>query len=178
MEYFDADCLCLRATDYKDNDKLLTLYAPEKGKIFAVAKGCKSPKAKLKYAASPLCFGHYYFSVKNGRFTLIGCDCYDSFFDMSQDIEKYCSAMTVVETLDKTQMEGQYDHEVYVHSLQTLQSLKSSVENSGDVAREFLKKTLELSGYKCDVKDLRSTYHVFVREFGVKLNSLEMLINL
>ncbi|MDY4592184.1 MAG: DNA repair protein RecO [Eubacteriales bacterium] len=178
MEYFDADCLCLRATDYKDNDKLLTLYAPEKGKIFAVAKGCKSPKAKLKYAASPLCFGHYYFSVKNGRFTLIGCDCYDSFFDMSQDIEKYCSAMTVVETLDKTQMEGQYDHEVYVHSLQTLINLKNSQEKCEEEVRKFLAKALILSGYKCEADDLRSTYDVFVREFGIKLNSLEMLINL
>ncbi|MGN0771630.1 MAG: DNA repair protein RecO [Christensenellales bacterium] len=178
MDYFDADCLCLRTIDYKDNDKLLTLYAPEKGKISAVAKGCKSPKAKLKYAASPLCFGHYYFSVKGGRYVLTGCDCYDSFFDVISDMEKYCCAMVVVETLDKCQMEGQYEHDLYVSCLNALRRLKGQVDNAEAFAVEFLASAIELLGYKRQKMNLKDTYNFFDKELGVKLNSLQMLIKL
>ena len=59
MDIVSLDCLCLKAIDYKDNDRLVTLYASGKDKLTAVAKGCKSPKAKLKFAASPFCFGNY-----------------------------------------------------------------------------------------------------------------------
>lgn len=58
------DGLCIRTIDYKDNDKLITLYCAEKGKITATAKGVKSAKAKLKFCASPFCFGKYQLAAK------------------------------------------------------------------------------------------------------------------
>ena len=59
------DALCLKSIDYKDNDKIVTLYAVNKGKISIVAKGVKKQKAKLKYAVAPLCFGNYYVNTKS-----------------------------------------------------------------------------------------------------------------
>ncbi len=43
----------LRATDYLENDKILTLLTAEKGKITAGIKGVKKAGAKLKFAAQP-----------------------------------------------------------------------------------------------------------------------------
>ena len=48
--------LVLRATDYKENDKLLTLFSPTLGKITAGARGVKKPTAKLNFAAQPFAF--------------------------------------------------------------------------------------------------------------------------
>ena len=58
------NALCVRVVDYKDNDRLITLCTAEKGKILVKATGVKNPKAKLKFAASPLCTiidSSYYF---------------------------------------------------------------------------------------------------------------------
>lgn len=179
MEYFDSECLCLKAIDYKENDKLITLYCAGKGKIVATAKGCKSPKAKLKYATSPLCFGHYYFSKKNGRYTLTGCDCLDSFFDLSTDIEKFYTAMTIVEVLDKTQLEGQYDNVLFVHSLRTLNCLKDSQnEDIKKIVFDFLVKTVHILGYECFAIKLTDFSSYFFNNLGIKLNSLDFLLKL
>ena len=51
-----TDAVVLKAIDYKDNDKLLTLFSPSLGKITAGIKGVKKPKAKLAFAAQPFCF--------------------------------------------------------------------------------------------------------------------------
>ncbi|UKI51749.1 MAG: recombination protein O N-terminal domain-containing protein [Clostridium sp.] len=76
------NALCVRVVDYKDNDRLITLCTAEKGKILVKATGVKNPKAKLKFAASPLCFGEYIVVENKGRYTLKGCEAYDNFQDI------------------------------------------------------------------------------------------------
>lgn len=95
------ECLCLRSIDYKENDKLITLYAFGKGKISATVRGVKKAKAKLKYSSSLLCFAKYYFTVKNGYYNVIGCDLIDSFFNIWQDVDKYYLSLCSLEILEK-----------------------------------------------------------------------------
>ena len=51
-----ADALVLRATDYGEYDKMVTLLTAERGKIGAALKGVRRAGAKLKFAAQPFCF--------------------------------------------------------------------------------------------------------------------------
>ncbi len=53
----------LRATDYLENDKILTLLTAEMGKITAGIKGVKKAGAKLKFAAQPFCFAEYILEI-------------------------------------------------------------------------------------------------------------------
>ena len=50
-----ADALLLRAADYGENDKIVTLLTAEYGKIAAAMKGVKKAGAKLRFAAQPFC---------------------------------------------------------------------------------------------------------------------------
>ena len=58
----------LQSIDYKDHDKLLTLFSPTLGKILVGARGAKKPKAKLSFAAQPFCFAEYILAEKGGRY--------------------------------------------------------------------------------------------------------------
>ena len=95
------NALCVRVVDYKDNDRLITLCTAEKGKILVKATGVKNPKAKLKFAASPLCFGEYIVVENKGRYTLKGCEAYDNFQDIVFDLKRYYAGFSVLEWLDK-----------------------------------------------------------------------------
>ena len=93
MEQLEGEGICLRAVDFGESDKILTLYLAQKGKVAVKARGCKNAKSKLKYAATPLCFGKYYLAGK-GHYTLVGCDCIDSFYSITLDpIKYYCSCV-------------------------------------------------------------------------------------
>lgn len=50
---FKTDALVIKATDYKENDKLLNLFTPSRGKLTAGIRGVRKPKAKLAFAAQP-----------------------------------------------------------------------------------------------------------------------------
>ena len=59
-----VNALVIKAVDYKDNDRILTLYSLEKGKITAGIKGVKKAGAKLKFASEPFCFAEYILAEK------------------------------------------------------------------------------------------------------------------
>ena len=67
------NALMLRAADYGENDKILTLLTAEYGKITAGIKGVKKPAAKLKFAAQPFCFAEYVLARRGEKFTVINC---------------------------------------------------------------------------------------------------------
>ena len=54
-----TDAVVLQTLDYKDDDKLLTLFSPSLGKITAGIRGVKKPKARLAFAAQPFAFCEY-----------------------------------------------------------------------------------------------------------------------
>ena len=77
-----VNAIVIRAVDYKDNDRILTLYSLEKGKITAGIKGVKKAGAKLKFASEPFCFAEYILAEKNGRYTVTSASYYESFYDL------------------------------------------------------------------------------------------------
>ena len=84
-----VNALVLRAVDYKDNDKILTLYSLERGKITAGIKGVKKSGAKLKFASEPFAFCEFVLAEKQGRYTVIGATYIDSFFSLRTSLIKY-----------------------------------------------------------------------------------------
>ena len=64
---FKADALVLRAADWGEYDKIVTLFTAERGKLSAALKGVKRAGAKLKFAAQPFCFAEFVFVEKAGR---------------------------------------------------------------------------------------------------------------
>ena len=68
MEGIKVNALMLRAADYGENDKILTLLTAELGKISAGIKGVKKAGAKLKFAAQPFCFAEYILSKRGERY--------------------------------------------------------------------------------------------------------------
>lgn len=178
MDIVSLDGLCIRTTDYRDNDKLITLYCAEKGKITATAKGVKSAKAKLKFCASPFCFGKYQLAAKNGRYTVTGCDVYDGFFSLTSDIESYYCGGSVLEVLDKTTAEGDFIGTLFTAALRALKTLCYDDADARETLRVFLKDAVAALGFGEKDMSLAEFSRYFYSSLGVRLNSLNELLRL
>ncbi len=178
MDVVSLDGLCIRTTDYRDNDKLITLYCAEKGKITATAKGVKSARAKLKFCASPFCFGKYQLAAKNGRYTVAGCDVYDGFFSLTADIEKYYCGGCVLEVLDKTTAEGDFIGALFTAALRALRDLCYGDGEGKEILAEFLSAAVSALGFGEKKMTLADFYRYFCSSLGVKLNSLYELLRI
>ena len=43
---YTTDAIVLRHADYRDYDRMLTLFSPEYGRIDAIARGCRRPRPR------------------------------------------------------------------------------------------------------------------------------------
>ena len=73
MEQIKFKGIVLKSIDYKEKDKLLTIFSLELGKLTAVLKGVRQEKAKLKFAAMPFCFAEFVATNVNGYYTITEC---------------------------------------------------------------------------------------------------------
>ena len=120
---FKTDALVIKATDYKENDKLLNLFTPSRGKLTAGIRGVRKPKAKLAFAAQPFCFAEYVLAEKGGRYTVTAAYLYDGFFALRTDIVRYYAACAVLEICDALLVEEGESRALFIAAAEALKGL-------------------------------------------------------
>lgn len=113
MKEIKALGLCIRSVDYKENDKILTIYIEGVGKITTTARGVRKAKAKLKHAATPFNYGEYLLSENRGYYSLIGCDAIAAHYALWGRIEQFYMANIMLELLDKFANVGGVEDELF-----------------------------------------------------------------
>ena len=146
-----TEAVVLQTLDYKDNDKLLTLFSPTLGKITAGIKGVKKPTAKLAFAAQPFCFAEYVLAEKNGRYTVTAAYLHESFFELRVDIDKYYAACAIAETARELAVENERYQGLFIGFIEGLKSLCLTDETPAQAVISFLLIALLESGYPVDL---------------------------
>ena len=142
-----VNALVIKAVDYKDNDRILTLYSLEKGKITAGIKGVKKAGAKLKFASEPFCFAEYILAEKGGRYTVISASYIDSFYDLRLNLNKYYLSAVVSEFLNVHTENEISDPELFDLAINSIKNICYQDNETAHLAN-FLYKTIENQGYK------------------------------
>ena len=142
---FKVNALMLRAVDYNENDKILTLLTAELGKISAGIKGVKKAGAKLKFAAQPFCFAEYILAKRGDKYTVIGCSETESFYDLRTDINKFYAASAAAEAALALTFEGDECRDIFYKIVNTYSQMCAGDECLALI--NFLTYSLEKSGY-------------------------------
>ena len=141
----------LQTIDYKDNDKLLTLFSPTHGCITAGIRGVKKPKARLAFAAQPFCFAEYVLAEKGGRYTVTGAYLHESFFDLRTDVLRYYGACVVAEICRVLATENECHEGLFIACIECLKTLCLSESDETEAVITFLLVALRESGYPIDL---------------------------
>jgi DNA repair protein RecO (recombination protein O) len=140
--------IVLKSIDYKDNDKLLSLYTLEKGKIVASIRGVKKAGARLAYASEPFCFGQFMLSNRAERYLVTGCDMAESFFDLRCNLDKFYTGCAILEIVDNIGLPGEGNNQLFVLTLRALKNLCYGDADSYNVLIYFIANCIKNSGYK------------------------------
>ena len=149
-----TDAIVLQSIDYKDNDKLLTLFSPTLGKITAGIRGVKKPKAKLAFSAQPFCFAEYVLAEKGGRYTVTGAYLHESFFSLRYDIVRFYAACAATEVCLTILMENEQYEGLFIGLIECLKGLSLAEEDSAESLIGFMLIALRESGYPLDLSFL------------------------
>jgi DNA repair protein RecO (recombination protein O) len=144
---FKTNAIMLRAVDYKENDKILTLFTPTRGKVVTGIRGVKKPKAKLAFCAQPFSFCEYVLAEKNGRYTVTSAYLYDGFYGLRTDITRYYAACATLEICNALLMEEESAESTFIACVETLKSLSMTEDDSAEILLTFALRALFEAGY-------------------------------
>ncbi len=147
---FKTNALLLRAADYGENDKMVTLLTAERGKIGAAVKGVKKAGAKLRFAAQPFCFAEYVLAERGGRRTVISASLHDAFYTLCEDVEKFYAGAAVSEACDRVALEGMPAGDLLVAAVSALKGV--CLGKSAALVR-FYAQALTFAGYPVQARD-------------------------
>lgn len=123
MAFLTVTGIVTRYANYKDNDRILTLFTREMGRIDAKARGCRKQKSPLLACAQPFVFGEYQIFSSKDRFVVDQCDIRETFYPLREDIVKFTAANVMLSLSGLGVQERQPNAELFsllYHSLSFL----------------------------------------------------------
>jgi len=72
--------IVLRRINYRDNDRMVTLLSPSRGRIDAVIRNCRKPKSHNLNAAELFALGDYMIVETGGRMTVTSVRLIETFW--------------------------------------------------------------------------------------------------
>ncbi|MDP2873026.1 MAG: DNA repair protein RecO [Bacillota bacterium] len=121
MAAYTTEALILRARDFGEADRLLTLYTLAEGKVSAKVRGARKPKSRLSGATLPLTQAEV--MLWRGRSsieTLTQAVSKEGFGPLREDLWRLAQGNLVAELVDLTTEERVPSPETYVALLQTM----------------------------------------------------------
>lgn len=136
-------CIVLRAVAYKETDRMLTLYSPERGRFSALARGARKSNGKLHAVSEPLSCGEFSFNGQEGRLYLSQVEQKLELFSLTSDYPAFCAAMLMLEVTEIFATE-EGDLKLFALLTNSLAALKRG--DPASLAVFFLSRLCELSG--------------------------------
>ena len=146
-EQVKIQAVVLNKVDFKDNDRILTLFSPQKGKVTVSVKGVKKQNSKLRAGSEVFAFGTYILTETRGRYTVTGYDSIDSFHELRVDFDHLSFAAMLLKICDKAISPDESEVELFSLLIDSLHKLREDIPLAYTVS-VFLMKFCIIFGYQ------------------------------
>jgi DNA repair protein RecO (recombination protein O) len=142
----------ISSKDFKDSDKLVTIFSYDLGLIHARVRGVKKDKAKLAFAVQPFAFIEFMLSARNGFYTVINATSIDQFFDITVDFDNYIFMLACLEVVQKTVKENNSEQELFLLLLSALNAVCYKKISAMYVFIKFMLESLKILGFGLELE--------------------------
>ncbi len=152
MAQIKTNAVVIGRTDYRDNDRILTLFSPERGRLEVLARRAKSPKSPLLSASELFCSGEYVIYESREHATMVSCQVTDAFYPLREDYGRLSHGTLMLEMCRVVVQPDQPEPRFFLHFLRSLAHLAYGAENPRSVTAVFMAGLLSLNGYRPGVR--------------------------
>lgn len=131
--------IIIKEANYKDDDKILTIFTAEKGIISAVARGCKKMKNRVGAILQIFSYGTFYLRATPKGYTINDARVDEVFFGLRENLERLALAQYFCELIF---------------------AFSPEYPNSQDFLKLFLNSLYYLANGKKDYKILKSIFEL------------------
>ncbi len=147
MPAITVNGIVTRYANYRESDRILTLFTREIGTLSAAARGCRAPKNPVFACSELFVCGEFVLYEKNGKYTVTSCSIQDQFYPIREDMDRFAAGMHALSMTDACVAGGQQCEELYKLLSYTLSFLSYTERHPLDLALCFSIKCLDILGY-------------------------------
>ena len=143
-----VNAIVLRAVNYRDFDRMLTLFSREAGKIAAGARGAHRQKSQLSAASTQFCTGEYVLDEKNGKYTVRTCMLDEAYYPLREDAQRFAYSAALTQVCEEIVQPNEPQTELYDTLLRALAYLAYDHDHEAEnIVLPFLMRAMVLSGH-------------------------------
>lgn len=139
--------IVLRYANYRDNDRILTIFSRERGLLGAAARGCRKAGSPLLGCSQLFTFGEFVLFEGRGKLHVDSCDVRERFYPLREDVERFAAAAYMLAIAEACLPVGQRNEAVFDLLYYALSYTAYGEQAPLDIALCFLAKCLALVGY-------------------------------
>ena len=144
---YTVDGLVLRAQNYGENDRLITVLTSE-GKMTVIGKGARSMKSKIKNLTEPFVYANFELNQKGNSIAWIkGGSINQSFYDLRNSIDKLFLAGYICDVANELSGERVDSSDMLRLTLNTLFAVMSDRRPLAQIKAVFEIRATAMSGY-------------------------------
>ena len=147
--------IIIESKDSKEKDKSVTIYTLEQGKVRATFKGVRGEKAKLKASKDVFTFGDFFIENTKGNNVVSQVDVIESFYGISQDLDKYYESCSVVDVVKKIG-NNTSDPALFMEIIKALKSICFGETKKNYTLCKFLLNIFAGTGYPINLEKCAS----------------------
>lgn len=147
MEEIKIKGIVIKAQDYQDSDKLVTIFSAERGLLTAKARGVKKPKAKLAFACQPFAFIEFVLFKQGDFYSIKTASSIDQNFSLTLDFDNYVLMMSVLELISKTMLAGEPEPDMFLLLLSCFEAINYGGASAMVVFIKFMIEALKILGF-------------------------------
>ena len=145
--------IVLRRADWRDYDRMVTLFTPEFGRVEAVVRGCRKPKSPLLNAAEPFCAGEYQLLKVRDRITVTQARITNSFFELRSDYDRLSHGAFWLRLLSEVVVEDEPNEALFQMTLNALAYLTHSDLPPALLTAMFEMQLWRITGFSPNVSE-------------------------
>lgn len=169
MPVICATGIVTRYVNYRENDRILSIFTIDHGRIDAKARGCRRPASPLLPAAQPFVYGEFELFAGRDKYTVNQCAVEESFFPIREDIDRFAVGSAMLQLAHEAVQEREPNRPLFsllYHALSFLAYAEPL--DPIDLFLCYLLRYLNTIGYcpavtscaRCG-RDLRADTHVY-----------------
>ena len=123
MKQTEHTAIVLRYANYRDNDRMLTLFSPTKGRIEALARGCRKPRSPILNASELFALGDFELYERGNHLTVVSANLMETFYPLRADFDRLAVGTYLLGVVENVIQPGVPAQETFMLLLHTLSRL-------------------------------------------------------
>lgn len=151
MAQITTNAIVVRRADYRENDRMITLFSPTLGRIDALCRGCRRQKSPLMAASELFCSGEYVLYQSREHVTVVSCTVGEMYYALRSDYEKISHGMYCLELCAAAIQPNQENERLFLLLLRSLAHLCYGDAQARRVTAVFVMGMMSLLGFRPQV---------------------------